>query len=116
MKTIRIAAALALLSACSPGSDGSANRSTPTGLVKRDGREPAVQATPVSAAGNGLGLGYPTSQPDGSPLTVAYCLRVGEEPNSPFDNAKTCFMVGCEQGDRASCDMAETYNGNLRQD
>ena len=112
MKTIRIAAALALLPACSPGGDGSVDRSTPTGLVKQGGREPAVQATPAPTARNGL-EGYPTAQPDGSPLNVAYCLRVGDEPNNPFDNAKTCFMIACEEGDRASCDMAATYNGNL---
>jgi hypothetical protein len=115
MKTIHIAAALTLLSACSPGSDGSVDRSTPTGFVKQDERESVGQGTPVSKARNGL-EGYPTSQPDGSPLTVAFCLRVGDEPNNPFDNAKTCLMVACEEGDRASCDMAATFNGNLSQD
>jgi hypothetical protein len=47
---------------------------------------------------------------------VAYCLRVEEAANNPFDNSKACFMVACDEGDRASCDMADTYNGNLRQD
>jgi hypothetical protein len=112
MKTIRMAAALALLSACSRGGDGSVERSTPTGPVKQDRGEPAAQATPVSTARGGLN-GYPRSQPNGSRLDAAYCLRVGDGPTSPFDNAKTCFMVACEEGDRASCDMAATYNGNL---
>lgn len=115
MKTIRIAAAVALLSACSHGGDGSVGGSAPTGPVEQDGRESAVQASPASMARNGL-EGYPTSRPDGSPLTMAYCLRVGEEPTNPFGNAKACLMVACEQGDRASCRMAATYNGNLGRD
>lgn len=113
MEAFRIAAALALLSAISPSSDGPDDRST--GFLKQDGREPSSQAASGATAPVGL-EGYPTTQPDGSPLTAAYCLRVGDEPNNTFDNAKTCLMVACEGGDRASCELAATYNGNISQD
>ena len=59
---------------------------------------------------------FPTPQSDGSPLTAAFCLKVDEQPNSRFDNTKTCLMMACEKGDEASCDLAATYNGNLKSD
>jgi hypothetical protein len=59
--------------------------------------------------------GYPTAQPDGSPLNADYCLRIGDTPTSPFDNIKTCVMIACETGDAKSCQLAESYNGNISQ-
>ena len=60
-----------------------------------------------------LWKGYPTSQPNGTPLTADYCSKVGDEVGNPFDNTKTCLMIACDKGDNASCELAATYNGNL---
>jgi hypothetical protein len=57
--------------------------------------------------------GVPTTQPDGSPLTADYCGKMGDQPGNAFDNTKTCLMIACDKGDKASCKLAETYNGNL---
>lgn len=52
-------------------------------------------------------LGYPTRQPDGSPLTAAFCAT--EEADKIYDNIKTCSMVACGQRDEESCKIAATF-------
>lgn len=52
-------------------------------------------------------LGYPTKRPDGSPLTAAFCDT--EEAERIYDNIKTCSMVACSQGDKESCQIAQTF-------
>jgi len=74
---------------------------------------PANEATSASSNALDKWPGYPKTQPDGSPLTADYCVKVGAEPGSPFDNTKTCLMVACDAGDKASCDGAATFNGNM---
>lgn len=52
-------------------------------------------------------LGHPTKRPDGSPLTAAFCAT--EEADRIYGNIKTCSMVACDQGDKESCKIAETF-------
>lgn len=52
-------------------------------------------------------LGYPTRQPDGSSLTASFCAT--EAAGRIYDNIKTCSMVACDQGDKESCKIAETF-------
>lgn len=52
-------------------------------------------------------LGLPTTQPDGSPLTAAYCGT--EEAARIYGNLKGCSMVACDQGDKESCEIAQTF-------
>ena len=52
-------------------------------------------------------LGLPTRKPDGSPLTAAYCDT--EEAARIYGNLKGCTMVACTQGDKESCEIAETF-------
>jgi hypothetical protein len=95
-----------MLAACSP-----ARNQDDRTLRDRDrAAKPVSSPTKNKTATND---GYPTTRPDGSPLTEDYCGRVGDEPGSAFGNIKTCLMIACDQGDKASCKMAETYNGNL---
>ena len=98
-----IALAITLAAAaCSPAPD------------QRDENRSAVPAGNAPATDEASGPeSLPTRQPDGSPLTEGYCMQAGDEPGSPFGNTKTCRMLACDTGDKASCKMAETYNGNL---
>jgi hypothetical protein len=52
-------------------------------------------------------LGLPTKQPNGSPLTAAFCST--EEAERIYDNIKTCSMVACDQVDKESCEIARTF-------
>jgi hypothetical protein len=101
-------AAMLVLVACSPSKHEA--RETRT-----DKAEHPVNSVVASAPTKQIpGFeGYPTTQPNGAPLTEDYCVRVGDKPGSPFDNTKTCLMIACQLGDKASCKMMETYNGNL---
>src|SRR5690349_12901563 len=74
------------------------------------------QLNEAEAMLNEEAAGAPRRQPDGAALTSEYCLKTGDEPDSPFDNTKSCLMTACDEGDKASCDLAATYNGNLNQD
>lgn len=56
---------------------------------------------------------YPHTQPNGAPLNADYCAKVADAPGTKFDNMKTCVMIACDTGDRESCRLAESYNGNL---
>ena len=71
------------------------------------------EARPVASNTAAAKEGFPTAQPDGSPLTANYCSEVTDKPASPFDNTKTCLMIACDTGDKASCDLMETYNGSM---
>ncbi len=104
MKDVLIAAGLATLAACSPAQNqanqtaAAANSVAPASTTKKE--VPGFE-------------GYPTTQPNGSPLTADYCGKVGDQPGNPFDNTKTCLMIACDKGDQDSCKLAESYNGNL---
>lgn len=49
----------------------------------------------------------PAKQPDGSPLTAQFCLS--EEGERIHGNTKSCAMVACDQGDEASCEIAQQF-------
>ena len=49
----------------------------------------------------------------GPELNGDFCGTIGDMPDPPFENAKTCYMAACERGDLESCELAATYNGNL---
>jgi hypothetical protein len=99
-----------VLAGCSAGSSEDSGKSdAPPGASDAELATARQPATPTAPAGF---EGYPTTQPDGSPLDQAYCSSVGHEPGNPFDNAKTCFMIACTLGDESSCEIAESYNGN----
>jgi hypothetical protein len=99
------------LAGCSAGSSDESDKSDRSASASESGPAPAREPpSPTAPAGF---EGYPTTQRDGSPLDEAYCLSVGNEPGNPFNNAKTCFMIACSLGDKPSCEMAESYNGNL---
>ena len=53
------------------------------------------------------------AEPAQSALSVDYCIAEGDKPGGRFNNAKACFLAACKQGDDASCEMMESYNGNL---
>ena len=101
-----------MLAACSRNSTGRASNLTAGAAVNQVG---VVNQTARSTKANKVGEleGYPTTQPDGSPLTEAYCSKVGDEPGNPVGNSKSCYLIACDKGDKASCDAAATYNGNL---
>jgi hypothetical protein len=106
MKLVLLSVVLAALGVCSQADNSSANRFTPAKAVE--------QGAPAVMASNQMGA-YPSTQPDGSPLTDEYCFKVDQERENPFDNTKTCLIVACDAGDKASCDWAATYNGNLEE-
>ena len=108
MKSTITLAAVVVLVACSPSKDEA--RETPTNQAEHSANS-VVASVPTKQI---PGLeGYPTTQPNGAPLTEEYCVKAGDEAGSPFDNTKTCLMIACQMGDKASCKMMETYNGNL---
>ena len=108
MKYITLALSL-FVAGCSPSNSNSDSRAVEPAKSAQKA-DPPRQA---SRAKGGSDFSYPTAQPDGSPLTEKYCLKAGEERSNPFGNSKTCFMVACDRGDKASCDAAATFNGNL---
>ena len=99
-------AALIAAAGCSPTpNEAATNESSPVASN--------TAATPPVLS-NGLeGEDYPTAQPGGSPLAADYCGEVTDKPGNPFDNTKTCLMIACDTGDKESCDLMQTYNGNL---
>jgi hypothetical protein len=102
MKVILIIAASATLAACSPPQ----NQTNQTQAAANTVAPPAKKEVSDFE-------GYPTTQPNGSALTADYCVKVGDEPGSLFGNTKSCLLIACDKGDKASCKLAETYNGNL---
>ena len=75
-------------------------------LAACDGsRDEVVEKPAVSNAVDELG--YPVKQPDGARLTADFCNT--EQAQRIYDNLKTCSMVACKQGDRESCQIAQTF-------
>jgi hypothetical protein len=52
-------------------------------------------------------LGLPTTKPDGSSLTAAFCDT--KEAARIYGNLKGCSMVACSQGDKQSCEIASQF-------
>lgn len=100
MKFARLSAALAMLGGCYQADD----HSSPANAV--------AQAAPAVTASSQMDASR-TTKPDGSALTDEYCFQVEKERANPFDNTKSCLMAACDAGDKASCEWAATYNGNL---
>ena len=64
--------------------------------------------------------GDPSASTDNqaNPITpdAAYCGAQTHGEGAQFQNAKVCYMAACTAGDAEACEMAESYNGNMRQD
>ncbi len=106
--------AILALAGCSASPDREAAARTALSRSGEHRGTPSATRSPASEKALESWPGYPDKQPDGSPLSAAYCLRVGDQSGSPFDNIKTCLQIACDRSDKASCDLAESYNGNLR--
>ena len=116
MRPVFALAALVALAGCS-ASPGQHN-ATAAAHARSDAQKRATSVAPAPAGKKGVDDwgDYPVKQPDGSPLTAAYCGKVGDAPGSPFDNEKTCLLIACDKGDKPSCKLAESYNGNMSAD
>ena len=106
-------AVLVAITACSPDPQQAlGNSDDQTGAEDKPkaafAKPAAKSSTPIAGF-----EGIPTTKVDGSPLDAEYCLKTANEPGSPFFNTKTCVMISCRTGDQPSCELAETYNGNL---
>ena len=49
-------------------------------------------------------------------VDLAFCDTLETSPDPRFANYKECVYAACSAGDEASCEMARSYNGNLRAD
>ena len=49
-------------------------------------------------------------------VDLAFCDTLETSPDPRFANYKECVYTACSAGDEPACEMAQSYNGNLRDD
>lgn len=107
MKQFALIAGL-MLAACQPEGDSApeVGSTAATANARSAESSPAPATSPSDS---------PTPAASASSLTADFCDEHGDDPDSPYGNRKSCYMQACEAGDKASCDLMGSYNGNLEQ-
>ena len=97
MKHFLIAAVLLLVSGCSDG-PGAGPEATETGAAAAATKltNDAVKATDV-------------------PLTAGSCVEDNKKTGtgSRGEDTKTCMVDACDQGDKKSCEIVKSFNGEM---